>query len=243
LRLDCFEVIHDRVELRAASHRREWMQATPNAFAYRCTPLTIANSHGWEMCCPFGFEAVWTGGDGRADVVVTLPDEAREARYHELAVSHFGSGILTFNPMVILRTEANYNLWLAGPANCIKDGLQSLSACIETDWMPFTFSMNWKFTRPNHPVRFEKGEPFCLFFPTERGVVARCEPRLRSLEADSEIHELYYRALARRALDTTMASETQQQFQNWYRRGELPNRTETNAEGHEAVLRPKPFRP
>ena len=28
---------------------RAWMDATPHSFAYRCLPLTVANSHGWEI--------------------------------------------------------------------------------------------------------------------------------------------------------------------------------------------------
>ena len=40
-----------------AAPRREWMDATTESFAYRCLPLAIANSHGWEMLSPCGFAA------------------------------------------------------------------------------------------------------------------------------------------------------------------------------------------
>jgi hypothetical protein len=29
---------------------------------YRCLPLTMANTTGWEILCPFGFTAEWNGG-------------------------------------------------------------------------------------------------------------------------------------------------------------------------------------
>ena len=38
--------------------------------------------------------------------------------------------------------------------------MQPLVGLIETDWLPFPFTMNWVFTRPGR-VRLEKGEPFC----------------------------------------------------------------------------------
>jgi hypothetical protein len=77
--------------------------------------------------------------------------------------SHFGSGILTFNVGVIITTCPGYDLWVSGPVNEFKDGIQALSAVIETYWMLVVFTMNWKFTRSNFKVRFKKGESFCFF--------------------------------------------------------------------------------
>src|SRR5271165_1161304 len=38
--------------IRPAEPTRAWMDATPEAFAYRCLPLNIANAHGWEILPP-----------------------------------------------------------------------------------------------------------------------------------------------------------------------------------------------
>ena len=46
----------------------------------------------------------------------------------------------------------------------------------ETDWSPFTFTMNWKFTRKPAPVAFERDEPFCMVFPVQRGLIEAAEP-------------------------------------------------------------------
>src|SRR5689334_8953002 len=45
--------------IRPAEATRPWMDATPEAFAYRCLPLNIANAHGWEILSPCSFEAIW----------------------------------------------------------------------------------------------------------------------------------------------------------------------------------------
>ncbi len=58
--------------LRPASANRAWMDATPEAFAYRCLPLNIANAHGWELLSPCGFKASWTGGTDAKDVQIRL---------------------------------------------------------------------------------------------------------------------------------------------------------------------------
>ena len=49
-----------RPYIRPAPSTRNWMDATPEAFAYRCLPLNIANAHGWELLNPSAFEAIWT---------------------------------------------------------------------------------------------------------------------------------------------------------------------------------------
>src|SRR5262249_50453511 len=150
-----------------------------------CLPLVIANVHGWELLCPFTFDAVWGGGPGSEQIAI-YSDPAEALQTPTFVASHFGSGILSFGPGLVVRTAPGWNLWITGPVNQFKDGAQALSACIEADWMPFTFAMSWKLTRPGLPVRFERGEPFCHFFPVPRGALAACEPRLRALDDDPE---------------------------------------------------------
>lgn len=168
----------------AASSRRPWMDDTPDSFAYRCLPLNIANAHGWEILSPCGFEAEWNGGPGVNDVVVrpdagTLPGKA--------PVALFGQGVLTFHVDGLLRTSEGFNLWVGGSPNAMKDGIAPLSGLIETDWSPFTFTMNWRFTRPGHRVRFEENEPFCFFFPVERGLVQAVAPRVAPIDEAPEL--------------------------------------------------------
>ena len=40
---------------------------------------------------------------------------------------------------------------------------------METDWLDATFTMNWKLTRPHHPVVFEADEPIAMNSPVRRG--------------------------------------------------------------------------
>lgn len=239
--LTCIEVVPNRVQLRPAARQRQWMDDTPNAFAYRCLPLTIANTHGWEMLCPFSFEAKWNGESGLDAVRISLPDTDLPPHLHNFVTSHFGSGILTFNPLVIMRTEPRYNLWVAGPANSFKDAIQPMTATIETDWMPYTFAVSWKFTRTDTVVRFERGEPFCAFFPTRRGVVAACEPRMATLSDDPELEKTYQWGLARRQLDPMMADAPKDQWQSWYTRAQLPTNKPAEVDDHEVTIKPKPF--
>ena len=70
-----------------------------------------------------------------------------------------------------------------GAPNHVKDGIQPLTGLVETDWLPFPFTMNWIFPRPGK-VRFEKGEPFCFITLTEHRKMEQFEPVMKSLESD-----------------------------------------------------------
>jgi Family of unknown function (DUF6065) len=162
------------VAIEPAPLERDWMSATPQRFAYRCLPLNVANTYGWEILCDGGFTATWNGGNG-LDAISIQTDSGTPT----LASSHFGHGILTFGVPCLFATDPGFDLMVQGPINRPKDAIAPLTGLVETDWSPYTFTMNWLFTRQGAPVRFEKDEPFCHIFPLRRGDVESVVPEFR----------------------------------------------------------------
>lgn len=157
------------------------MDAAPEAFPYRCLPLNIANAYGWEILSPCGFEACWDGADHAEGVAITLDPSTPE---HDAPVALFGLGTITFHIPGLFRTPPGWNLWVGGPPNRAKDGIAPLGGIIETDWSPYSFTMNWRFTRADQIVRFEKGEPICQIFPIQPGAIEDIEPRFVPIESE-----------------------------------------------------------
>jgi len=228
--------------IRPAEASRDWMTATPDSFAYRCLPLNIANAHGWEILSPCAFEARWTGGTGTDQVDIRLspgvkPDMA--------PVSLFGQGILTFHIAGLFRTPPGWNLWVGGSPNRPKEGVYPLTGIVETDWAPYTFTMNWRFVRRNHWVHFEAGEPVCFFFPVQRGYLQNVNPKFTPMESDPEVmrqfkewgrsRDEFHARMARGA--SRSGSDTWQK--NYYRGLDIDNRP--GATDHSTKLRLKPF--
>ncbi len=174
--------------IRPAPARRAWMDNTPESFAYRCLPLNIANAHGWEVLTPFAFDAMWNGEAG-ADAVTIRPEPG--ANPERVPVSLFGQGVITFHIEGIFRTPEGWNLWVGGSPNRAKDGISPLSGIVETDWSPFTFTMNWRFTRPGHWVHFDALEPLCFLFPIERAAIETFMPKFEPLDADPATMERF----------------------------------------------------
>lgn len=228
--------------IRPAPARRDWMDGTPDSFAYRCLPLNIANAHGWELLNPVAFDACWSGqGDTGAITIRPQTGAAAEG----VATSLFGQGIVTFHIPGILRTPPGWNLWVGGSPNHPKDGISPLTGVVETDWSPFTFTMNWRFTRPDHWVHFAAGEPICFFFPVQRGLLDDIDPAMAPIEAEPDLlHRFQEWSRGRDSFVLQMADQPPpapaDRWQKHYYRGVDASGKEGIAD-HRTRLRLKPF--
>lgn len=168
-----------------ARRSRQWMDNSQQRFAYRCLPLLIANQAGWWVLNSHPIRAVWTGGWDKSCVKI----QSLEGETKFPASGHFGEGVLTFNLPYLFRTPPGFNLHVRGPANLIKDAIQPLEGIVETDWTIATFTMNWKFTRPNVPITFERDEPICMITPMRRGMLESFEPRILDVREKPELEQ------------------------------------------------------
>lgn len=239
MKLIAYPTVPNPPEVRPAPAGRAWMDALPQAYAYRCLPLIVANAHGWEICSPVSFDATWNGGAGKEDIVITSAESGL------MPTTHFGSGILTFHVGFLFRTEPGVSLIAQGPVNRPKDAIQALAGVIETDWSPYTFTMNWQFTRADTPVHFEKGEPFCHFFPMGRHALEDIEPEIHPFESDPETlasHKAWSesRNSFNADLHTPGSDARDKKWQKDYYRGYHPG-GDKGPEDHATRLRLKPF--
>ena len=247
MKLICYPTSGPAPTIVPAPLERDWMEATPEAFSYRCLPLNIANGHGWFILNDAPLVAQWNGGARIEDLHVEAEKDADGRSVH--AISHFGSGVLTFHVRGLFRTEPGYDLFVTGPTNAMKDGIQALSGVVETDWSPFTFTMNWRFTRKHAPIAFEAGEPIAMIFPVPRGLVESCEPEFREMTSDPELYEAYSawnksRGEFNEALNVAGSDAQKQKWQKDYFRGKAPAGSNAiiPAEDHRTKLKAKPFK-
>ncbi len=240
--LDAYLMHATAPEIVPGNSRRDWMDQTTDRYAYRCLPLTMANSTGWDILCPFDIDIVWKGGEQTGDITISSPTHNNHVS--TLAVSHFGFGIVTFHTGYLFRTPPGWAVWCMGPPNWPKEKLYPLSGLVETDWLPFPFTMNWRFTEPGL-ASFKKGEPFCFVTLMEHKRMDEVEPKIKSLssnpqlEADSkawhESRETFIKRLNEKDPDTLS-----QGWQRHYMKGEAPSGT--SGDSHMTRRRLKPPR-
>lgn len=234
LRLECFPTRPSPPELVPGRPDRDWMDAFTARHPYRCLPLSMANTTGWELLCPFGFEAEWDGGLG-AEAIQFRPD-ADATLFDHFAASHFTHGVVTFHTGWLFRTPPGWALRASGSPNRFKHGLAPLEGLVETDWLPYPFTMNWAFTAPGK-VRFEKDEPFCFIQPVEHRRIEAFEPVRASIEGDADLARQYETWKETRTLfNNSMAAgdpeAIKQAWQRYYFRGEYPDQAEARPEAH-----------
>lgn len=242
MELICYLYDDWKPRIRPASSRRDWMDASAESFAYRCLPLNIANAHGWEVLSPCGFEAMWNGGSHPADVIIRADTGTAE---HDAPVALFGQGTLTFHVAGLFRTPPGWNLWVGGSPNAAKDGIAPLGGVVETDWSPYTFTMNWRFTRANHWIRFEENEPFCHLFPVERTTVEAAMPQFRPITDDPALKAQFDTwSASRDAFHVQMRenppSRPADKWQKLYYRGVDPSGASAITD-HQSKLAVRPF--
>jgi hypothetical protein len=224
---------------------RDWMDTHHHRHPYKCLPLTMANTTGWEILCPVGFSAEWTGGPHQVDITIT-PDRPHPD-FHHFAQSHFAGGVLTLHPGYLFRTPPGWATWVSGAPNHIKDGIQALTGLVETDWLPFPFTMNWRFTRPGR-IRFAKGEPFCFITLTEHMKMDQVQPILRNMESDLNLKGQFdawqvQRTEFNKRLAKGDAETVKEAWQRFYFKGEMPDNTgEVPAGAHVNKRRMKTLR-
>lgn len=239
--LTAYVIDGHELRIRPAPLERDWMDRSDVHFPYRCLPLNIANAHGWEVLCTTRFSAVW---DGRKEI-----DAVRVRTRQGVpapAVSHFGGGILTFHIPCLFRTPPGTDLFVTGPLNRPKDAIAPLTGVIETDWSPYTFTMNWQFTRPYQRIWFEVDEPFCHLFPVARGQLEAISPAIRKLSEDPELEKEYKQWMESRdnfnaSLSDPESQAAREKWQKSYFRGLTPTGKRAPGE-HRSRLRLRPFK-
>jgi hypothetical protein len=171
----------DVPKLVPAPSRREWMDVAVNKNPYRCLPLSMANSWGWQLLSQGHFIAEWNGGNAPSDITIT---KIAGTGHPE---THFGEGTLTWHLGYVFKTEYPYGIYMTGAPNNPKPNAIALSGIVETHWLPYTATMNWRFTQPG---RFEMyiGEPFCQLFPVDMSLFQNVTAEIRSMN-DSEAKE------------------------------------------------------
>lgn len=199
--------------IRQGDRERQWMDETTEKYAYRCLPLTMANQNGYEIATSQRIKIIWNGGNDIQDIYI-------ECGASGVVSSHFGFGVVTFHPNLLVRTPKNVNMVVTGVPNAPKRGISPLTGIVETDWNPASFTMNWKMTEPYKEVVFEPFEPFCFVTPTQRGYSEKFRSIIKPIESNKEEQENYrIWSDSRDNFNEELADKTKDGWQKHYFKG------------------------
>lgn len=201
------------------SLHRDWMTESRGKYAYKCLPLNIANQYGWAVLSPANFSVSWFGGAHENNVEVTSDDPDFE---DYMVISHFGEGTFTLQLDFIVQTPENYSTYIRGIPNKLDSILKPLDAIVETDWLPYPFTYNFRFVETGM-VDFKKGEPLLCFFPIERNSVENFQLEELSVADNQEMQDDYQKLLRLRQ-ETAIANKDKIVLQRFYNQTEAPHK-------------------
>lgn len=95
MELEIYPTVDRPPEIVPGRPQRAWMDKFADRHPYRCLPLSMANTSGWELLNPVAFTAEWNGGLFQDDIKLT-PDRPHPD-FHLHVKSHFSHGVLTFH--------------------------------------------------------------------------------------------------------------------------------------------------
>ncbi len=230
-RLEAFKTQWAAPALVPCTQERAWMDVFTDRHAYRCLPLSIANTHGWEMLVPAAFEVEWNGGVRIPDLTVReLEPFPENFPFKHFATSNFARGIVTFHTGYLFRTPPGWNILTTGALNEPRPGICALTGIIESDWLPYPFSMNWQMLNPG-TVRFEKDEVFCTVMPIPKNYLPDWDVAVHELSDDPVLQaemEVFRtsRDRFRKGLEAQDPEVLKEGWQRHYFVGRFPDGTE-----------------
>lgn len=175
MKIIAYQIHENPMDLRPGDKIRQWMEESPNKYAYRCLPLSIGNSTGYDVFMKSDVMISWNGGAAQADIQINYEDSS----FGEFASSSFGMGIITFHPGWFIKTSPEWDMLFTGPINESHPGAFPLSGVVETAWLEFTATINWKLTTIGTHL-WKKETPIARLIPI---------PHLFEIEAEKKILE------------------------------------------------------
>ena len=143
--------------------KRDWMDKTYDAHAYRCFPVTLTNSLGWGLSFPEDISFIW---DGISD---TSPDHVRILSGEKYVHSNRANGTISFNTGLIFNTSEDITMLQMPVPNMFWEGAQAFTTLISTSFFSGDLPCAWRITKPMTIITIKANQPFISLVPISLG--------------------------------------------------------------------------
>lgn len=175
--------INHPVKIEQTRVQRDWMDATDGQHAYKCFPITLANSIGWSISFLNDIEFIWDGVSDSTDTHVTILQDKGG-----VCSTGRANGTISFYSGLFFRTDQNMSLMSIVPPNHFIDGAMPFTSIISTSFFEDAYPIAWKITRPNIKILIPAGTPVATLIPIPLGNLSKIELDVHNKEFDPDIH-------------------------------------------------------
>jgi hypothetical protein len=161
--------------------KREWMDNTADAHAYKCFPVSQANTFGWSISFTEDIEFIWDGISDASPNHVTIL-KAPEG----VCSANRGNGTISFYTGIFITTDENTSVVSIAPPNYFIDGASAFTSIISTSFFDEAIPAAWKITRANEKIIIPAGTPVITLIPMSIGGLSNIEIDLYDKEFSHE---------------------------------------------------------
>jgi len=163
------------VKIEQTRIQRDWMDATDNKHAYKCFPVSQANTIGWSISFLHDIEFIWDGISDTSDSHVTiLKDEGN------IAYTTRANATVSFQSGLYFKTEQDMSILSISPPNYFIDGASAFTSIISTSFFPDSYPIAWRITKPNTPILIPAGTPVATLIPISVGRLCDVELNIQN---------------------------------------------------------------
>ena len=149
-----------RSKIEQTKVKREWMDETVDAHAYKCFPVSLANTIGWSISFLDDIEFVWDGiSDTTPDHVKIISDPG------SVCTTQRANATVSFYSGIFFDTGPDISMLQIVPPNFFVDGATPFTTVISTSVLKEAIPIAWKITRPDTVIRIPAGMPVATFIP------------------------------------------------------------------------------
>jgi hypothetical protein len=149
-----------RVVIEQTKIKRDWMEDTDDRHAYKCFPVSMANSIGWSISFLDDIEFIWDGiSDTTPDHVKILKDPAG------VCATSRGSATVSFYTGLFFKTDKNTSLLSIVPPNYFIDGAVPFTSIMSTSFYWDALPVAWRITHANEKILIPAGTPIATIIP------------------------------------------------------------------------------
>jgi hypothetical protein len=160
MKITVYKNTQTRSKIEQTKVKRDWMDDTLDAHAYKCFPVSMANTIGWSISFLDDIEFIW---DGISD---TTPDHVKILSGPVgVPTTVRGNATISFYSGFYFDTPENVSMLQIVPPNFFVDGATPFTTIISTSVLKEAIPIAWRITRPNTIIKIPAGMPVATFIP------------------------------------------------------------------------------
>jgi hypothetical protein len=154
------------------SVKREWMDNTWQAHAYKCFPVSLTNQLGWGLSFPEDISFIW---DGVSD---TSSEHVKILKGQKYVHPYRANATISFNTGISFETETNTSLLQIPVPNQPIDGITPFSTIISSSFFGGEFPCAWMITRPNVEITIKANTPIIAILPIDLSLIQNSDIKM-----------------------------------------------------------------